>query len=1292
LRNIDARRLLHREAFVVGSTLSGLEVQQAAAVGAYFKNRSGLPLDLYGGWTALLTAATEPLFDSANIIRDWNQDPSAEPVDRLIYGQALQFGADDLVRLAKPAKVHIAEGEPSLLPASKPGRSFDDLHEFLRRKIQRSEQIRESYWNLKSSPQQAARLRKELENWMGVPRVTPEPLKPSLRLLRITADFKAWEVRIPVTAGLDAVGHLLVPRKTGVRMPAVIAQHGLGGAPKDITGIGEQPDKVYHEFGAKLAERGYVVFAPYITVPIPQAELINPMVRRAASAGMMRTAVEVMKLRRIVDYLETRPDVDAQHIGYYGLSYGGYSAIWMAPLEPRLRAVVVSGHFNDWREKITNLDLPTSYLFHPDEDFFNWDVLHRFTHVELIAAMHPRPVMIEYADGDTTTTPAWHERAWSQLAELARSWNMEDKWVRDHFSGAHEIGGMRTFEFLDRWLKPEQPSSRTYSYRLWPSTRDLPGLADSAADTYPYIETVLGTQTLKDTFRVGHMKNVFTGMKLRLSRAGPASALTVRFGSSPGSSDLGEVRIEPPNIHPLYDLWYEARVPPRRLEPGREYHVQIQAERGEYVLYAPKPLGGKPLPEAFPFAYQLIGTDHPGIEPTFEFVREYLSPLPPINALPYRIRSDLRHPAVQQALSRFPKSDAAGVRTLRLEQRDAVDGVNTPEGFRADVQGQDVAIRATTARGIMRGLYWLEDALLSPGGPTNTVRNERFPRRITTSILPGGQRYTESSRPFLYTDGLLQRISRDGFNGIWIWLNTEEAAFDSAVFPELNDPLAPDRLRQIQELSDRASRFGVDVYVYLATGYHHFIPQSFYDKYPELKGVGFGSPMCTSDTRVRKYHAEIVGNLFRRAPAIRGMVVIYDHEGFYYCGNTERSRERCPRCRHRTNVDLALEVIGNLNDAMLDNGRSEHEFIAWSYGTEDWVDRVIPGLPKNIKVQVDFSKGGTVVRDGITHVTGDYNLTLIGPPDFFERRNRLSRELGLEFITKTEHAVSQEFIFVPYIPAMEQWLRRIEKIRAYPAAGWFGNWSHYGYMASLPARLINRMSFDPVPPRDEILRELATLEYGAGAAPQIVQAWNHFSGAIRQFPYSDNVSRLPGPLQKGPSQPFFLDPKVKSFGRWRAWQNDLEWTAPWGPKVTAKYLAAVCDGFKRGAALLRKAEASAATATHRRRIAADWRIARVIEASLQSTLHQIEWLQFRDRFLSGETTVFVNMQNLLRAELANARAVLPLLDADSRLGYASEGGGVLRGGLFSPELVRWKIGQVEDVLSRQLPEAHRNQQ
>ncbi len=213
-----------------------------------------------------------------------------------------------------------------------------------------------------------------------------------------------------------------------------------------------------------------MVFAPYLTVPTPQRGTDQPDGAQGRAVGMMRTAIEVRKLRRVVDFLESLPFVDRAHIGYYGLSYGGYSTIWMGPLEPRLKAVIISGHFNDWRAKITDEGSGTSYLLHPDEDFFNWDVLHRFAHPELIAAMYPRAVMVEYAEGDVTTTPGWHERAWEAGGGDCSRLEGGGCVQREVFQGVHEIGGMRTFDFAARWLKPDAPLERDYRYRVWPAS------------------------------------------------------------------------------------------------------------------------------------------------------------------------------------------------------------------------------------------------------------------------------------------------------------------------------------------------------------------------------------------------------------------------------------------------------------------------------------------------------------------------------------------------------------------------------------------------------------------------------------------------------------------------------------------------------------------------------------------------------------------------------------------------------------------------------------------------------
>ena len=625
-------------------------------------------------------------------------------------------------------------------------------------------------------------------------------------------------------------------------------------------------------------------------------------------------------------------------------------------------------------------------------------------------------------------------------------------------------------------------------------------------------------------------------------------------------------------------------------------------------------------------------------------------------------------------------------------------GVNTAEGFQITAAPSGIDVRATTSRGVMRGVYWIEDALRLRQGPYlkpgTIVRNERFPRRITTSILPGAERYTETTRPMVYTDGLLEKISRDGFNAVWVWLNTEEAAMNSAIFPELDDPNAAVHLARLDDLSRRALRYGIDVYVYLASGYDfdNRINDSFYRKYPDARGYGSkDARLCTSNERVRRFYTETVGNLFRRAPALKGLVVIYDSEGFYYCGSSERGRAACPRCKSHLPEELAHQVLTTLNDAMHAAGGPSKELIAYNYGrtTGSWVRKLIPLLPKDISWQIDFSKGGIVERDGIRHETGDYNLTLIGPPDEFVEQFQAVHAAGLRFITKTEHAVSQEFIFVPYIPAMEQWYRRVARIRDFDSQGWFGNWCHYGYMASLPAQLINRMSFDPVPAKDQVLDELARRNYGEASAPDVLRAWNYFSGGIRLFPYSDRVVRTPGPLQKGPSHPFWLDPKTPSFGPWRSWQNDLKWTAPWGPVVARKYLALVKEQFGLGIAALADAQRRAVE-PYRSAIASEWRVARTIESSLQTVVNLIDWLTARDEYYAAKAAeprarAAARLEEIALAERENARGILPILESDSRLGYASEGGGLVRGGLFTAELVRWKLGQLDDLLARQLP-------
>ena len=67
-------------------------------------------------------------------------------------------------------------------------------------------------------------------------------------------------------------------------------------------------------------------------------------------------------LGRTIDYLETRSDLDAAHVGFVGVSFGGSTALPLLALEPRLRTtVLLSGGIPTQRESPTALVDPINY-------------------------------------------------------------------------------------------------------------------------------------------------------------------------------------------------------------------------------------------------------------------------------------------------------------------------------------------------------------------------------------------------------------------------------------------------------------------------------------------------------------------------------------------------------------------------------------------------------------------------------------------------------------------------------------------------------------------------------------------------------------------------------------------------------------------------------------------------------------------------------------------------------------------------------------------------------------------
>ena len=86
-------------------------------------------------------------------------------------------------------------------------------------------------------------------------------------------------------------------------------------------------------FAARLAERGFVVFAPHN--PYRGGDKFRVLQRKANPLGLSLFSVIIAQHEQILNWLSELPFVDSQRIGFYGLSYGGKTAMRVPALLDR---------------------------------------------------------------------------------------------------------------------------------------------------------------------------------------------------------------------------------------------------------------------------------------------------------------------------------------------------------------------------------------------------------------------------------------------------------------------------------------------------------------------------------------------------------------------------------------------------------------------------------------------------------------------------------------------------------------------------------------------------------------------------------------------------------------------------------------------------------------------------------------------------------------------------------------------------------------------------------------------
>src|SRR5262249_4971827 len=283
-----------------------------------------------------------------------------------------------------------------------------------------------------------------------------KPLNPRTRQIYDTPKFTGYEVVLDLYEDVICYGILLVPKdiKPGEKRPVVVCQHGLEGRPTDVCDPFKKT-QYYNSFGAQLAERGFVVFAPQN--PYIFKNDFRQLVRKANPLGLTLYAFIVQQHEPILDFLTSLPFVDASRIAYYGLSYGGKVAMRIPVLVGRYCVVICSGDFNEWIWKNITLDWVNSYMFGGEYEMYEFDLGNTFNYAEMAALIAPRPFMVERGHHDPVGLDEYVAFEYAKVRRFYARLGMPERTEIEWFNGGHVINGQATFAFLHRHLNFPAP-------------------------------------------------------------------------------------------------------------------------------------------------------------------------------------------------------------------------------------------------------------------------------------------------------------------------------------------------------------------------------------------------------------------------------------------------------------------------------------------------------------------------------------------------------------------------------------------------------------------------------------------------------------------------------------------------------------------------------------------------------------------------------------------------------------------------------------------------------------------
>lgn len=241
----------------------------------------------------------------------------------------------------------------------------------------------------------------------------PRPSPSGVKI--VSVDQKdGWRIeKFVFHNGVDSnvPGYIAIPEDGRSKHPAILTMHGHSSSKENM--FGYQPTS--QNVAELLVKQGYVVIGidgyfngerkgtgPAGSLETMQRGSDQEMSLFKLNLWLGRTLWGMMLRDELIalDYLASRPEVDAERIGAQGMSMGSTRAWWLAAIDDRIKAVVGVACFTRYEDLIAIRELRAHGIY-----YFVPGILKHFDTEGVMALLAPRPFLALTGDRDAGSPP-----------------------------------------------------------------------------------------------------------------------------------------------------------------------------------------------------------------------------------------------------------------------------------------------------------------------------------------------------------------------------------------------------------------------------------------------------------------------------------------------------------------------------------------------------------------------------------------------------------------------------------------------------------------------------------------------------------------------------------------------------------------------------------------------------------------------------------------------------------------------------------------------------------------------